>query len=136
MEIKIYRRDAEVGTLQAAEDGLYRVLHARIRPAGEILRLYLFGKSFGVFCPENGELTLVRRVSRCALPALPDRAFAWCPSDGAWSKDAQGLVRYTPEGPQRAIRWRTDGPMRIFAAPGRLKAFRRGDEVYLVSADQ
>ncbi len=131
MILDIYRKGSVVGRLRIEEAGLYRVLTARIGPAREILRLYLNGEAFGVFCPQDGALTLYTRVSRSRLPALPDRAFAWCSADGEWASDGAGLIRFTPLGAVRAIRWRTDGPMEFPAAPGRLRAFRLGEEVYL-----
>ena len=81
MELTIFRRDAPTGTLRIEDAGLYRILSARIAPGPEILRLYLDGKAFGVFCPEDGAMTLHRRVSTAALPSMPNRAAAWCPSD-------------------------------------------------------
>ena len=134
MELTVFRRDTPVGTLRVEEVGLYRILDARIGPGPEILRLYLDGKSFGVFCPEAGELALRRRISRTLLPTMPDRAVAWCPADGAWTPEGCGLVRFTPAGPARAIRWRTDGPMDFPAAPGLLQAFRLGDGCFLCPA--
>ena len=131
MKLDIDRRGKTVGTLTVEDDGLYRVLTARIGRAREILRLYLFGRSFGVFCPEGGLLSLRRRVSRASLPELPERAFAWCPADGKWVPDGSGMVRFTPEGIERAIRWRTDGPMDFPAAPGLLRPVRLADGVYL-----
>ena len=76
-------------------------------------------------------LCLDRRISRATLPTLPERAFAWCPDDGLWSPDGQTMVRYTPAGPERAIRWRTDGPMDFPAAPGRLRQVTLDGELYL-----
>ena len=131
MELTVFRRDAPVGTLRVEEAGLYRILDARIGSSPEILRLYLDGKSFGVFCPEAGGLALRRRVSRALLPEMPDRAVAWCPADGAWTPEGCGLVRFTPAGPARAIRWRTDGPMDFPSAPGSLRAFLYGEKYYL-----
>ena len=133
MELTIFRRDAPTGTLRIEDAGLYRILSARIAPGPEILRLYLDGRAFGVFCPEDGAMTLHRRVSRAVLPSMPNRAAAWCPSDGLWTPAEDGLIRFLPGGPVRAIRWRTDGPMNFFAAPERMNAFRHGDEIYLAA---
>ena len=131
MELQIYRRGAAVGTLRSEDDGLYRILSAQILPAPELLRLFLHGRSFGVFAPEGDFLALRRRVSRTELPTLPERAFAWCPSDGVWVPDGGSMIRHTPEGPERAIRWRTDGPMDFPAAPGLLRPVRLADGYYL-----
>ena len=131
MELTIYRRGAAAGALRIEDDGLYRRLSARLDPGGQILRLYLDGVSFGVFCPEDGALVLRTRVSRARLPVLPDRAVAWCPADGVWMPSGDGLLRFTPRGAVRAIRWRTDGPMDLPAAPGRLRILPREDGYWL-----
>lgn len=131
MELIIYRRGKAAGTLRIEDDGLYRNLYGRIAPSREILRLYLGGERFGVFIPDASGLILRRRVSRASLPELPARACAWCDSDGLWSPEGDGLVRYTPTGIERAIRWQTRAPMAFPAAPETLRAIRLNDAYYL-----
>ena len=132
MECTIIRKDKAVGTLRIEDDGLYRVLTARVSGEGELLRLYLRGESFGVFCPEDGALCLRRRVSRTRLPELPECAVAWCEADGRWVPMEGGLRRCTPLGEERAIPWRTDGPMAFPAAPEKLRPLRLEGAYYLV----
>ena len=131
MELDIIRLGAPVGRLSIRDAGLYRQISARIAPAGTLLRLYLDGEAFGVFCPEGDALTLRTRVSRDRLPAPPGLAVAWCPADGGWQPSSEGLIRFTPLGDEAAAAWHTDGPMIFPTAPGRLQAFRLGDGIYL-----
>ena len=132
MECTIFRRGEAAGTLRIEDDGLYRVLTARVDGEGELLRLYLHGESFGVLCPEDGALRLRRRVSRTRLPELPGFAVAWCEADGRWLPEGEGLRRYTPLGGERAIPWRTDAPMAFPAAPEKLRPLRLEGAYYLV----
>ena len=121
MECLVYRRGEAVGTLQIEEDGLYRVLTARIPPYQEILRLYL-PEPVGVFIPEGEQLICRRRISRARLPILPRYARAWCEADGVWSIEEDGMRRrYVPEGPELAVRWQTEAPMPFPAPLERLK---------------
>ena len=136
MECAIFRRGEPAGALRIEDDGLYRVLTARVSGEGEILRLYLRGESFGVLCPEDGALCLRRRVSRTRLPELPESAVAWCEADGRWLPADGGLRRYTPLGEERAIPWRTDAPMAFPAAPEKLRPLRLEGAYYLVFSDQ
>ena len=102
MELDIIRLGAPVGRLSIRDAGLYRQISARIAPAGTLLRLYLDGEAFGVFCPEGDALTLRTRVSRDRLPAPPGLAVAWCPADGGWQPSGEGLIRFTPLGAEAA----------------------------------
>lgn len=131
MECLVYRRGKAVGTLKIEEDGLYRVLTARIPPCRELLRLYI-PEAMGVFIPEDGALICRRRVSRAKLPADPVFACAWCEKDGLWSPESKGLRRrWLPQGVELAIRWQTEAPMHFPAPPGRLKPVMIGDAAYL-----
>ena len=121
MECVVYRRGDAVGTLQIEEDGLYRVLTARIPPYREILRLYL-PEPVGVFIPEGEALICRRRISRARLPVLPTCARAWCEADGLWSSEEnEERHRYLPEGLEQAVRWQMEKPMSFPAPPDRLK---------------
>lgn len=121
MECLIYRRGKAVGTLKIEEDGLYRLLTARIPAYREILRLYM-PEAMGVFVPEDGSLICRKRISRSKLPMLPVFACAWCAQDGLWSEESKGLRRrWLPEGVELALRWQTEAPMHFPAAPDRLK---------------
>ena len=132
MQCVIFRKGEPAGTLFVEGDGLYRVLTARVDGEGEILRLYLGGRSFGVFCPEDGTLCLRRRVSRTQLPELPGPAVAWCEADGRWQPEGTCLCRFTPLGQELAIPWRTDAPMAFPAGPKKLRPLRLEGAYYLV----
>lgn len=121
MECLVYRRGKAVGTLQMEEDGLYRVLTARIPLYREVLRLYV-PAPMGVFVPEGDVLACRRRISRARLPVLPEYACAWCEKDGQWSPETGGLRRrWLPEGIELALHWQTEAPMAFPASPDRLK---------------
>ena len=134
MQCEIMRMGRAVGTLTVEDDGLYRILRGRIGASDAILRLYLHGESFGVFCPEDGALCLRRRVSRTRLPEDPAFAVAWCPADGRWQPAGEHLCRYTSLGRELAVAWRTDSTMAFPAAPEKLRACRLGGSYYLVCA--
>ncbi len=132
MEYIIYRCGAAIGTLNIAEDGLYRVLLARIPLCHEILRLYLDGAPFGVFLPTGDMLECRRRISRTQLPALPTFVSAWCEADGQWSEEINGCRhRNTPTRLERAVRWREDAPMAFPDAPEKLHLMELDGALYL-----
>lgn len=131
MECLIYRRGKAVGSLKIEEDGLYRVLTARIPADPEILRLYV-PEAMGVFVPEDGGLICRRRISRARFPSQPAFACAWCEADALWSSEREGVRRrYTREGTQIAVRWQTETPIAFPAAPERLKPIVIEGSVYL-----
>ena len=98
----------------------------------DVLRLYLDGRAFGVYVPEDGALGLCRRVSRTQLPELPAHAVAWCEADGRWMPSEGGMCRHTPRGRELAVPWRTDAPMTLPAAPEKLRPLRLEGAYYLV----
>ena len=67
--------ERSIGRLSIRPDGLYTVLEARAEDSGELTRLYISGggkcRCLGVMLPEDGALTLRRRLSRLELLALP-----------------------------------------------------------------
>lgn len=131
MECLVYRKGEVVGTLEIEEDGLYRVLTARIPAYREILRLYV-PESMGVFVPEGDGLICRRRISRVRLPDLPGCACAWCEADGRWQIESEGLRRrWLPEGIELALRWQTETPMAFPAPPDCLKPVLIEGVVYL-----
>ncbi|MBE6933042.1 MAG: hypothetical protein E7464_06670 [Ruminococcaceae bacterium] len=131
MECLVYRRGEAVGTLKIEEDGLYRILTARIPLYREILRLYV-PQAMGVFVPEEGSLICRRRISRGKLPVKPVFACAWCEKDSLWSAESKGLRRrWLPEGVELAMRWQTEAPMCFPAAPDRLKPVLIENVAYL-----
>ena len=132
MEYTVFRRGWAVGKLSVEDSGLYRVLRSRIAPSEDVLRLYLDGRAFGVYVPEDGALGLCRRVSRTQLPELPGRAVAWCEADGRWMPSEGGMCRHTPRGRELAVPWRTDAPMTLPAAPEKLRPLRLEGAYYLV----
>ena len=133
MEYTVFRRGRAVGTLHVEDSGLYRVLRSRIASSEDVLRLYLDGRAFGVYVPEDGALGLCRRVSRTQLPELPAQAVAWCEADGRWQPTETGFCRDTPAGRELAVRWRVDAPMPFPAAPERLHAERIGGVCCLIN---
>ena len=64
-----------VGTLCVQEEGLYRVLRARVSPLPGLHRLWLCGEGgaccLGVLSPDGSSLRLEKRLSRAAWSALP-----------------------------------------------------------------
>ena len=134
MQCVIFRNGTAAGTLRIEDEGLYRTLSAELEYGEQILRLYLWGQSFGVLAPEDGALRLRRRVSRQRMPVLPAYAVAWCEADGQWLPEGAGLRRFTPEGRELAIRWRTDGPMAFPAAPEKLRMMKLEGAYHLVCA--
>lgn len=131
MECVVYRRGEPVGTLCIEDEGLYRVLTARIRPYRELLRLYL-PEPMGVFVPEDNALVCRRRISRARLPEVPICASAWCETDGLWTPEAEGQrYRYVPEGMEQAVLWQTQSPMRFPAPPDQLTPITLEGRQYL-----
>lgn len=66
------------GTLTVAQEGLMTVFSADSRDDGELIRLSVFdetGKAgyLGVMVPENGRLSLVKRLSRVGLSTFPEK---------------------------------------------------------------
>lgn len=76
MDYPIYIRGELAGTLKTEQEGLYTRMSARCTDPGYLVRLSVFSREqeavLGVMMPENGELTLTRRLSRrelCSFPA-------------------------------------------------------------------
>lgn len=72
------RMDGEtIGTLTIGQDGLMTVFSADCRDDGDLIRLSVFdemGSSgyLGVMLPDNGRLSLVKRLSRAGLRTFPE----------------------------------------------------------------
>ena len=113
MEYPIYYRGTKTGTLTVTEDGLYRQLSGWTERFAEgVQRLYACypegSVCFGVFAPAGKGLSLHRRVSRHAVPDLPEQ---W-----AAGRAAEGFLpwRGTVEGqliPDAMLRKQTDGAL-------------------------
>ena len=75
MDYPILDGQQNIGTLSVREDGLYRVLSARLNYRPGVQRLWLCGRAghacLGVLLPAQGTLTLQKRLSRAAWDALP-----------------------------------------------------------------
>lgn len=75
MDYPILDKQQNIGTLAVREDGLYRVLSARLAYRPGVQRLWLCGRGghvcLGVLLPAQGMLTLQKRLSRAAWDALP-----------------------------------------------------------------
>ncbi|MBQ0133926.1 MAG: hypothetical protein KBS46_02150, partial [Clostridiales bacterium] len=76
MDYPIYIRGELAGTLKTEQEGLYTRMSARCTDPGYLVRLSVFSREqeavLGVMMPENGELTLTRRLRRrelCSFPA-------------------------------------------------------------------
>lgn len=130
MEATIIRRGKPAGTVTLRADGLYWQLEAVLPPDREILRLYM-PQPLGVFVPEDGRLVLRKRLSRSSLPVPGRFAVAWCAADGKWTPGPGPRCRFLPAGIERAVPWRTDGPVDFPAAPGALTLIRLEAQSYL-----
>lgn len=131
MECRIFRRGIAVGTMTVEEDGLYRIVHARIPLQSVPVRLYAPQK-LGVFVPEGEWMVLRKRISRRLMPNMPEYAAALTQSDRTWSDETDGLrLRYTPEGIERAVRLQMASPMVFPAAPELLRLIMIGAVPYL-----
>ena len=134
MECRIFRRGAAVGTMTVEEDGLYRVIHARIPLQPVPVRLYAPEK-LGVFVPEGEWMVLRRRISRRLMQDMPEFAAALTDSEQNWSEEDGGLrLRYTPGGIERAVRLQWASPMVFPAAPEQLRLIMIGDVPHLCCA--
>lgn len=75
MNYPILDGQQNIGTLSVREDGLYRILSARLDDRPGVQRLWLCGRAghvcLGVLLPAQGMLTLQKRLSRAAWDALP-----------------------------------------------------------------
>ena len=116
MEVPIYYRGEEAGTLTVTADGLYWQLTGFCRiPAREILRLYgaegLGSEPFGVLLPEGVGLQLHRRLSKHSCPVLPSRWIAGRECEGfrPWRGAVEdqeipdAMLRADPDGQTLAL---------------------------------
>ncbi len=75
MEIPVLDGQQKIGGVRIREEGLYRVVTARVRLRPGLQRLWLCshgrGVCLGVLAPEDGWLRLEKRLSRSAWAALP-----------------------------------------------------------------
>lgn len=116
MEYPIQYQGKEIGTLTAAEDGLYWQLTAWCRrEAPGVQRLYgvsgLRSEAFGVLGPAGNNLHLHRRLSRHSCPKLPERWIMGREQEGflPWVGTLEdqpipdALLRTDPEGQTLAL---------------------------------
>ncbi|MGI6013350.1 MAG: hypothetical protein ACOX7K_03585 [Oscillospiraceae bacterium] len=66
-----------IGTLSVVQEGLMTVFSASCRDDGALIRLSVFDETgnrgyLGVMLPENGQLYLVKRLSRAGLTGFPE----------------------------------------------------------------
>ena len=99
--IPILYENKPVGTLEAAQDGLFTVFTGVCEPVcGDRLRLAVFGETargyLGLMLPErDGKLQLRKRLTRLERSALPQPIL--CAADEAW--EAPEAQRPEPEPP-------------------------------------
>lgn len=77
MEIPIYIDGGEAGRLSVTRQGAATRLEARLRDAGRVVRLWVYGDGaafyLGVPAPEEGELRLRRRVTPAEMKRFPPK---------------------------------------------------------------
>ena len=75
MKIPVLEGQQMIGSVSIREEGLYRVISARVGLRPGVQRLWLCsgtqGACLGVLAPEAGFLRLEKRLSRAAWAALP-----------------------------------------------------------------
>ena len=79
-----------IGQIEITQDGLFTVFEAKCSDQGEILRLSVYGQTegyLGVMQPENGWLTLKKRLSRAALKEFPESIDYAGPAGGEIRKE-------------------------------------------------
>lgn len=104
-EIPIYIDGVREGTLTVESGGSSTVLDARLRDVGRVVRLTVFGEGeayLGVPAPENGELRLVRRLTRSELRTFPARP-AYC-AEKRREEPPEGPLP-EPQEPPRHVLW-------------------------------
>lgn len=76
MDIPIRMDGRETGRLEITNEGMYTVFSARCEDPGRLIRLAVYGEGgegvLGVMMPEDGVLTLRKRLSRASLRGFPD----------------------------------------------------------------
>ena len=112
---QIMNRDASIGTLETAADGLYTVFTARCEPVSTRLRLAVYGRDrcayLGLMLPgERGALCLKKRLTRLEVSRLPDPilfaaeegreppAFASEAAEAEWKRASDGTLRRRADG--------------------------------------
>lgn len=118
-----------VGRLRLRRDGLYTLLEASAEAGGDITRLYVCGGGkcvcLGVMLPEEGGVTLRRRLSKLELRALPqpiEGVFTRPPEEKAPPSPAPAPEEKAPPSPAPAVaEWRPmpDGSLVRLGSDGR-----------------
>ena len=104
-----------IGTLETTADGLYTVFTARCEPVSPRLRLCVFGESahayLGLMLPEDGSLSLRKRLSRLECARLPS-PILYAAEEAAESEERSDW-RPAPDGTLRC----TQGGTELVAVP-------------------
>ena len=119
------RLDGEVkGSLTVTAEGLLRRFDARCADPGRLVRLSVYGQGkegyLGVMEPENGALTLCRKLSRTATAAFPARieyaaeAGSAAPPRG----EAAAAPASRPRSREKDVLWRRVGDGSLYTVSG------------------
>ncbi len=139
MTVPIILNGRESGALELRRDGPFTLFEARCERQEGLTRLWVFGGGrrgyLGVMQPENGGLTLRRRLSRAAMRTFPDRIeYAGAESDAGRTAAKKTATAREREGngwterPDGSL-VRTDGKERWIALPCALRRDVRGTRV-------
>ena len=138
MDIPIRLDGREVGRLDIRREGAYTCFSGRCEDPGRLVRLAVYGGEacgvLGVMTPENGALTLRRRLSRAALrgfPAVPEYAGP-APEGAAAAAGGAQPGRQTPAnaaGSGPALRPVPGGTAEAARAPAPPEAPQTGTEL-------
>ena len=104
-----------IGTLETTSDGLYTVFTARCELVSPRLRLCVFGESahayLGLMLPEDGSLSLRKRLSRLECARLPNPILY--AAEEAAEPEEPSVWRPAPDGTLR----RFEGGAELVAVP-------------------
>ncbi len=113
------------GTLTVTEEGLSRVFRARCEDPGRLVRLSVYGEGregyLGVMEPENGALSLCRKLSRTAAASFPERIEYAAEAGSAAPprrEAAPAAPASRPRGRERDVLWRRVGDGSLYADLG------------------
>ena len=112
------------GLLTVTEEGLCRVFRGRCEDPGRLVRLSVYGEGkegyLGVMEPENGALTLCRKLSRGAMASFPERieyaaeAGSAAPPRG----EAAAAPASRPRSREKDVLWRRVGDGSLYTVSG------------------
>ena len=126
MDYPILENGAEIGRLNARQEGLYTVFEARLPKREGLTRLYLVGEKgvrlLGIMEPGRGGCTLIRRLSRRELPGAI-RCAATTPGEPETRRPQQNWRGGWRKGELGAL---YDDKRRLVALPAGLREGAKG----------